>query len=259
MLITLPARKFAAAWHNVALAASDDPERHPLYRSVLIDVHHDHEAVRLAATDSYIAFTAIVDQFEPDEDDECLAAGIECIANDTIVVADYDKRAAALMAWLLKATKDEDEIPVDRRRTITLRTESMEPSTTPTLDPSLDRLHLVIDAGDEALALPILETEKYAGPYPLILAHTGGEVAHLALDATILGRVAKFKESVCSIDLEFGEDSGKAARFTVRGWPTVTGLVMPIIRQAAEVETVDAERSDFLRNGSGVHVGGGAA
>lgn len=261
--LQLPARRFAAAWHNVSLAASDDPERHALYRAVEIDCHPGFggaDATRLTATDGHVLFTAALTHHTPDDDAAPYPLPtIEDAPSTSLVVRDPDRRCHALMAWILKATKDEDELHVSRRRTLVLRTETAEDQAAPTLDPSLDRLHLVIDAGDEALALPIVETEKFPNWRSLIHAHVPGVVGRSSLSAEIVGRVAKFKDSLQTCDFTFGHKATAGVLMQVTGDPIVEGLVMPVHTKHVEREQ-DGQASSvsILRSGSGVMVGGAA-
>lgn len=180
--LTLPASDFAPTWLNVSLSSSDDEARPVLYKTVLIEVFS--HGVQLVATDSFMlmcgfAPTAQSDLTNPPSLDEAPEA--------TYIVMDPDQRMRSLMRHMRKEAKAAEK--ESRSCDVTLSFKSAETLDVPTLDPSLDRMACVVDAGAERLTLPLYEGE-FINWRPL-LAREPEAVQDVWFSPYLLGRFGK--------------------------------------------------------------------
>lgn len=96
------ARQFATAWLSVALASDKDLSP-SLDRAVLLEQYP--EGIRLVATDRITLLTSWVADLD-DVDTE--APGLDEAPIDSVVLRDYDRRAASLLTYCLGLTAGDD-------------------------------------------------------------------------------------------------------------------------------------------------------
>lgn len=217
--VTLPARPLAAAWSNVALAASQDDERPALYKAMLVEIHGPGE-VRLVAADGYTILQSwVAADHTPDPGFDVLPG-----EGHSIVVADTEGLARQMMAHLLKATKGDGEI---QWREVTIRLGSLEDPARPTLMPELDRKGLTLITDDLRVQLPVVESPFPSWRQIWPSAERRAPAGRCVVNAELLGRFAKFKDSFGSVAMEFTTELGPVV-VDVQCEPHVSGLLMPI-------------------------------
>lgn len=221
--VRLPAQPLAAAWLNVALASGDDDERPSLYRTVSIEVF-GAESVRLVSTDSYLLLTSYVsDRLGPEPH-------LDEAPDQSLLVSDADGRAKSLMQFLLAACKKDGDI---QWRYVDLSITSLEKDDTPTLDPDLDRLALIIDAEIERLTLPILDMPfpTWRGMWPTSSLRdstaTGEPVNALSFSADRLAIFGKLKNAGPGVRMR---PNGRLGPVLIEtdAEPPVDGVLVPI-------------------------------
>lgn len=215
--IELPARLFAASWLSVAVAGSEDPERPALFRSVAIELHS--QSVLLVATDSYMLMRTWVPLHQavdlatkPDLDDAPAS---------TVVALDADKRMNALMRFIFKDAKD------DPFATVRLRVERGDDPAIPSLTPEMERVHLVVEAGQETLRLSTWEGEWVS--WRTVSVGTPGHVSRVALSPDLLARCGKvvLTEGAPMVIFDFCGATGPTQFAYVGCAPEIEGVVMP--------------------------------
>lgn len=200
MKIQLPAGHLAASWLNVSLASGDDEARPVLHKTVLFEVFDT--GIQLVATDSFM----LIGSFIPTAEDDLVNPPSDSEAPDhSYVVVDPDQRMRGLMRHMRKEAKAAAKTgePCD----VTVKFESAERAGIPTLDPSLDRVHCVVTAGSERLALPLFE-----GDYPDWRGVLGGEpdpAPSITFAPALIGRFGKL------VDIDEG------VKFTTTGAETI--------------------------------------
>lgn len=236
--VTLPARLLAAAWSNVALAASTDDERPALFKTMLVEIHGPGE-VRLVAADGYTVLQSWVTA------DQTPDPGFGVLPGEgrSILVSDTEGLARQMMAHLLKATKGDGEI---QWREVTMRLGSLEDPARPTLMPELDRKGLTLITDDLRVQLPVVEAPfpswRQVWPKDERLAPTG----RCVVNAEIIARFAKFKDSFGSVAMSFTTEVGPVV-VDVQCEPHVSGLLMPIRDEQTVINASDDEgAADFF-------------
>lgn len=109
-------RHLARAWLTVALAASDDPARPVVYRTVFVD-QYDDAGVLLTATDSYwlaSVWVPDIDHDGSDGEDPAPSPGLDYLGDRRAVVSDGDGLVRALFKHVQRLTRKEDwdDVPV---------------------------------------------------------------------------------------------------------------------------------------------------
>lgn len=193
--ITLPGLGLATAWLNTSLATCEDDSRPVLYRTTLVEIYRT--GVQLVATDSFMLLGAYT---PTSTDDLTPPPGLDEKPDATYIVQDPDKRARALMAFVMTEAKaaEKEMRPFD----VTLGVGSVEAPEVPTLDPTLDREGFTLETDSERLTLPI-----YAGEFPnwraLLARDTGDPTAAIDLSPTLLGRLGKLKGAPGAVRMDF--------------------------------------------------------
>lgn len=219
----LPARAFAAAWLNAWQATGGDDSAPVLYRTVMVEALAD--GVRLWATDRYVLLRSTVDvNGEEIDDDE---------TGPTLIAMDPDQRAKALMAFILKDTKDGQSIDLD----VTIGVSCAVSETgAATLAPELSRRTLVLDYKAERLALDLFEAEapdwRLHGPGAKPEATERIALGEITLKPISALRSADGRHGPVEMSL-----SGEAGVIGIRCgvYPEVRGAIMPT-RVGAEHE-----------------------
>lgn len=183
--VELNARRFALAWLNVCEASSSLPEHPMLDETVMIEVY-DPTTVRLVATDTVLLLYSTVYSDPPNGG----APNLPKLGDNPKarwLVSDASKRIGNLCGYLRKVTKKDP----DRTITFTLRTAERED--TPTLDPSLDRMDLQIEADIEAVRGPLLDEQTYPNWRGLIDDAERAPLAELAINPAYLARLGRLR------------------------------------------------------------------
>jgi hypothetical protein len=178
------ARTFALTWLTVASAASEDPERFHLYRSVNVEL--DPDGVRLTSTDSYRFWSQWVGEAtsckEPNYDDN---------RGESVIVSDDDFRARDLMKYIAKCTRKEDDPdltlrlsfgPAPREDGQLIGMESRAATFTVS-DTGTNRLH-------ESLLLPLFDGE-YPDLRNIYNGHAPEAVERIAFNPDLLNKMMK--------------------------------------------------------------------
>jgi hypothetical protein len=225
--VTLPARLFAAAWHNVSLAASKDEGLPALYKTMVVELHGPGEIRLIAADGSTVLQAWVADNEQPDP-------GFDVLPGDdrTFLVGDPEGLAKKFVAHILDVTKTED--PDDEGRQVTLRLGSLEDPARPALMPELERRGLTLITDDLRVQLPVLDMPfpvswRLAWPTEERLAPAG----RCAYNAEFLARFAKFKDALGKVSLTFTTSLGPTV-VEVQANPPVSGLLMPMKDEDSE-------------------------
>lgn len=149
-VVELAARPFAAAWLNVARAASDEQDLIPLYRTVLVEILDDH-TVRLMSTDSVMLLTSHV-RLDRDAPSWSGLVTADELPVATPVAMDWDHRATALCKFIFKDTK---ETPTTLMRLWVGPMPDVDGA--PTLGEDVARDGLTLEYVNERLTLPLYE------------------------------------------------------------------------------------------------------
>lgn len=219
--VTLPARLFAAAWHNVSLASSKDDTMPALHKTMVVEVHGPGE-IRLVASDGATVLQSWV------ADNEVPDPGFDIIPVDRIfLVGDPEGLAKKFVAHVLDVTKGQDDEGVEGRE-ITLRLGSLEDPARPALMPELERQGITLVTDDLRVQLPVLDM-----PFPVTWRQAWpGEERHApagrcAYGTEYLARFAKFKDALGKVSLTFTTAVGPTI-VEVQANPPVSGLLMPM-------------------------------
>lgn len=224
--VTLPARPLAAAWSNVFLATGDDDHQPAFHKTMLVEVHGPGE-IRLVATDTRLLLQSWVSADEVPDPGFGVRPEPDCV----LLVADLEGLGKTFMGHVLKATQADGE---DQWREVTLRLGSLEDPSRPTLMPELDRQGLTLITDDLRVQLPVLEH-----PFPSWWAlwptdERRAPAGRCAYNPDLLARFSKFKDSFGKLFLSFSTALGPTL-VEVDATPPVTGLLMPIREEQAEV------------------------
>ena len=225
--VTLPARLFAAAWHNVTLAAGKDDALPSLYRATVVEVHGPGE-IRLVASDGSTVLQAwVADNEQPDP-------GFDVLPDDghTLLVGDPEGLGKKFAAHVLDVTKSLE--PDDEAREVTLRLGSLEDPARPALMPELERQGLTLVTDDLRVQLPVLDLPfgvswRQVWPKEERRAPAG----RCKYNAEFLARFAKFKDTLGKVSLTFTTGVGPTV-VEVDANPPVTGLLMPMRDEQGE-------------------------
>jgi hypothetical protein len=237
MPVTLPARLFAPAWHNVSLASGQDPDGSPaLFRTMLVEIHGPGEA-RLVATDSYLFLQTWVAA------DETPDPGFGVLPEDDhlILVADPEGLAKQFTTHLLKATKADGP---GSEREVTMRLGSLEDPARPTLMPELDRQGLTLITDDLRVQLPVIETPFPSWRQMWPSDERRAPAGRCTYSLERLARLAKIKDLVLgTVSLTFTTAIGPTI-VEVDAEPRITGLMMPIRDEDSEPAGPKVEETD---------------
>jgi hypothetical protein len=220
--VTLPARLFAAAWHNVSLASSKDDGLPALYRTMVVEVHGPGE-IRLVASDGATVLQSwVADNEQPDP-----GFGVLPGTDRVFLVGDPEGLGKKFAAHVLDVTKGE-EPEDDEGREVTLRLGSLEDPARPALMPELERQGITLVTDDLRVQLPVLDmpfpvTWRQAWPSDERKAPAG----RCAYHAEFLARFAKFKDAHGKVSLTFTTGVGPTV-VEVEARPPISGLLMPI-------------------------------
>jgi hypothetical protein len=244
--VTLPARLFAAAWHNVSLAASKDEGLPALHKTTVVEIHGPGE-IRLIASDGSTVLQAwVADNEVPDP-----GFGVLPDEGHTFLVGDPEGLAKKFAAHVLDVTKGQDV--EDEAREVTLRLGSLEDPARPALMPELERQGLTLVTDDLRVQLPVLDmpfTVSWRTAWPTDERHA--PAGRCAYNAEFLARFAKFKDALGKVSLTFTTAVGPTI-VEVQANPPVSGLLMPIRDDdtPAPTETEDSGSEDRELVGAG--------
>lgn len=222
-----PARDLARAWLTVAQASGTDKAVVRTNRTVSVDTFW--EGVRLTATDLYMVITAWV----PNVDHELARAPDPDEPPDrSEVVADVDKRAVALMKYVVKLTAEEDEDDwLGTPAELTVQWDVDDPDDEPVLDDSLATKWTALSIPDrERVHLPTLGI-KAADAHKVALAPPAATGAtHVGMNLDLLYKLAPCRRWYpgCAVRWAFAGPTAAVA-FTLHGSrPPVHGALMPM-------------------------------
>ncbi len=220
--VTLPARLFAAAWHNVSLAASKDDAYPALYRTMVVEIHGPGE-VRLVASDgSTVLQSWVADNEVPDP-----GFGVLPDEGHSFLVGDPEGLGKKFAGHVLDVTKGQ-EPEADEGREVTLRLGSLEDPARPALMPELERQGITLVTDDLRVQLPVLDI-----PFPVTwrqlwpTEERHAPAGRCAYASEFLARFAKFKDALGKVSLTFTTAIGPTI-VEVQANPPVSGLLMPI-------------------------------
>lgn len=225
--VTLPARLFAAAWHNVSLAASKDEAHLSLYKTMLAEIHGPGE-IRLVASDgSTILQSWVADNEQPDPGFDVLPA-----EGHSHVVGDPEGLAKKFVAHVLDVTKGLE--PDDESRQVTMRLGPLEDPARPALMPEMERQGLTLITDDLRVQLPVLDMPfgvSWRQAWPTEERHA--PAGRCAYNSEFLARFSKFKDALGKVSLTFTTAVGPTI-VEVEANPRVTGLLMPMKDEQTE-------------------------
>lgn len=229
--VTLTARLFAAAWHNVSLAASKDEAYPALYKTMVVELHGPGEIRLIAADGSTVLQSWVADNEVPDPGFDVLPG-----EDRTFLVGDPEGLAKKFVAHVLDVTKGLE--PEDAGREVTLRLGSLEDPARPALMPELERRGLTLITDDLRVQLPVLDMPfpvSWRQAWPTEERHA--PAGRCAYNAEFLARFAKFKDALGKVSLTFTTSVGPTV-VEVQANPPVSGLLMPMRDENSEAPAV---------------------
>lgn len=244
--ITLPAKRLAAAWTSVFVAAGQDPANFLLYRTVAVEVFPD-EGVRLVATNGGLLLRVFVPELALVDEDGDMAYA-EPAADEapaaTVVVRDLSKRVLGLMKYLTTAKPvDKEDDDASAMWAVTIAPGKIQPDGQPSLGDLFDEWGVVFTAPRSQECGPSLgeidhvphgswrHIEQWAVP---------GKLDTVRFSPANLAAVA----SVASADGVTWQMGNTPTAVTLIGWDhpvagRVHGLLMPMRPEHDETPTPD--------------------
>ena len=222
--ITVPARAAAIAWLNAFSAASTDPERPALYRTLSLEFFEG--GIHFAGCDGTVLFRTWVPKVADGETEEAPWPHNSEAPDRTVVVMDLDGFGSGYMKTLLRVTGEE----AHEHEELTMSTATHDEDATIALGTEFMTERLILRACGQRIDLML-----YQGLYPdwrmLRLGMEAVErVDSLTIATRLFALVGKLK-AVSAVNLEFYGDA-KHVAFVARGESEVRGLMMPMRKQA---------------------------
>lgn len=221
--VTLSARALATGWINCLLAASDNPDRTLLYKTLALEWFDN--GVQLIATDGHALFRAWIARTPRDDDDRVRTSWplLEEVPYRSIIVMDGDGFGASFMRTLLRVAGEHEDAQVH------LATSAMDDEAELALGAEFATERLTLRAFGQRIDLQ-LRQDVYPNWRDARLGIDAAEyVEGLTLATDLLKRIGQLK-GVGSVALEFYGEKNHIVFESAVSEPPMRGLLMPMKR-----------------------------